>query len=220
MANEASKRTSLAWFAAIIGGLLSSNCCALQLILNFMGFGCAGFAMLSPFRLALFLVALVVLMKLMNPGLSFKGVAQATTFIFLVCLPELISLNSQHGALFLTENSIENSASIPLFARVEGMKCAACGDRARAISLSVPCVQNSAVYWEKHYMKLHVHGGSDVNQCGHSVSTLLKRAGFHVSSLELCSTSTDKPSSFPFSWSAISPRHRDVLLTGNCSLFV
>lgn len=35
---------------AILGGLLSSQCCVIQLALNVMSVGCAGFSALSPYR--------------------------------------------------------------------------------------------------------------------------------------------------------------------------
>eukprot|EP01062_Namystynia_karyoxenos_P017243 TRINITY_DN16336_c0_g1_i1.p2 TRINITY_DN16336_c0_g1~~TRINITY_DN16336_c0_g1_i1.p2 ORF type:complete len:190 (+),score=47.96 TRINITY_DN16336_c0_g1_i1:80-649(+) len=38
------------WPLAVCGGLLGSSCCVLQLGLNTLGFGCAGFAVLDPFR--------------------------------------------------------------------------------------------------------------------------------------------------------------------------
>jgi hypothetical protein len=41
---------------AVLGGLLSSSCCVLQLALNALSFGCAGFSALTPYR-PLFLAA-------------------------------------------------------------------------------------------------------------------------------------------------------------------
>lgn len=35
---------------AVVGGLLSSQCCIIQLALNAMSVGCAGFSVLSPYR--------------------------------------------------------------------------------------------------------------------------------------------------------------------------
>ncbi len=41
---------------AVLGGLLSSSCCVLQLALNAASLGCAGFSALTPYR-PLFLAA-------------------------------------------------------------------------------------------------------------------------------------------------------------------
>lgn len=35
---------------AVLGGLLSSSCCVLQLLLNALSVGCAGFSALTPYR--------------------------------------------------------------------------------------------------------------------------------------------------------------------------
>lgn len=35
---------------AVLGGLLSSQCCVIQLALNAMSVGCAGFSALTPYR--------------------------------------------------------------------------------------------------------------------------------------------------------------------------
>lgn len=35
---------------AVLGGLLSSSCCVLQLFLNALSVGCAGFSALTPYR--------------------------------------------------------------------------------------------------------------------------------------------------------------------------
>ena len=38
---------------AVLGGLLCSSCCIVQLLLNSFSVGCAGFAVLTPYRSAL-----------------------------------------------------------------------------------------------------------------------------------------------------------------------
>jgi hypothetical protein len=35
---------------ALTGGLLSSSCCGIQLVLNYTSIGCAGFSALTPYR--------------------------------------------------------------------------------------------------------------------------------------------------------------------------
>ena len=180
------------WCAVVVGGLLSSNCCALQLLLNYVGVGCAGFAVLSPFRLYFFLAAATALLVMRTPTVRATNALslQAAIFFCLVVMPEAISVYSRYG------NSAGNSyfSSIveapapfsPVLIRVMGMKCAACGDRARTMSLSVPCVQRSAVYWEIGYMKLQMAVGSDANECSQRVSAVLLQAGFDVLFVEPC----------------------------------
>ena len=212
--DHASKR----WFAAIIGGLLGSNCCALQLLLNSMGIGCAGFAILSPFRLHFFLVASAALLMLRSRGIASRAISwyvQAVLFGLLVAMPELISLHSRFGGSSFLSSSKHSLPSVPLSFRLEGLKCAACGERARTLSLSVPCVQTSAVQWEGGYMKLQLLGGCDVTECGHRVSVVLKQAGFDVMSLESCAKSVQTPPPFSF-WSL----NADATAMENCSVFM
>ena len=214
--DHASKR----WFAVIIGGLLCSNCCILQLLLNSMGIGCAGFAILSPFRWHFFLVTSAALLMLRTPGTTSRAFAwfiQAVLFGFLVAMPEVISIYSAGGYSFF-DDSGNAFPSAALLVRVIGMKCAACGERARTLSLSVPCVQTSSVKWERGHIKLQLLSGSDVIECGQSVSIVLKQAGFEIMTLESCAESVWKQGSSLFSfWSPIAPRHPDATLMGNCS---
>ncbi len=176
------------WGAVIIGGLLSSNCCALQLLLNYMGVGCAGFAILSPFRLYFFLAASAALLVFRTPSaLVITRSLQAVIFCSLVLMPEIVGLYSRNGNPFLSFSSDRHSSSLSLLFRVTGMKCAACGDRARSLSLSASCVQDSAVHWERGYMKLQITAGSDATKCGQIVSAALAQAGFDTLFHELCS---------------------------------
>jgi len=195
---------------------LGSNCCALQLVLNFLGLGCAGFAILSPFRFYIVFAisgVLFVFRPLRSSSRVSSRFCQTALLFFLTCLPEMISLYSRHGIYSFTS---DYSPSSPLLVRVSGMKCAACGERARTVSLSVPCVQDSAVYWEGGYMKLQVIGGTDLADCGRSVSTALHRAGFEIISVDLCAH--EKPPSLLFPWSLTAPRRAYLNSTGTCVL--
>ena len=216
MASPLRESSAKTWIAAIIGGLLCSNCCALQLVLNYLGLGCAGFAILSPFRFYIVFAisgVLFVFRPLRSSSRVPSRFCQAALFFFLICLPEIISLYSRHGIYSFTS---DYSPSSPLLVRVSGMKCAACGERARTVSLSVPCVQDSAVYWEKGYMKLQAISGTDLAHCGRSVSSVLHRAGFEIISVDLCAH--EKPPSLLFPWSLTVPRLAYLNSTGNCFL--
>jgi hypothetical protein len=174
------------WCAVIVGGLLSSNCCALQLLLNYMGVGCAGFAILAPFRL-LFLAASAALLVFTTPStLVIARSLQAVIFCSLVLMPEIIGLYSRNGNPILLFSSDYHSSYLSLLLRVTGMKCAACGERARSLSLSAPCVRGSTVHWERGFMKLQITAGSDTSKCGQMVSATLQQAGFDTLFHELC----------------------------------
>jgi hypothetical protein len=206
MEHAPSGSSSKRWCAVVVGGLLSSNCCALQLLLNYVGVGCAGFAVLSPFRLYFFLAAATALLVMRTPTVRAIALSsQAALFFCLVVMPEVISVYSRYGNpagnSFFSSIVDAPAPSSPVLLRVMGMKCAACGDRARTMSLSVPCVEHSAVYWETGFMKLLVAAGSHAIECSQRVSAVLQRAGFDVLFVEHCGTAR---------------RHSN----SNCSLFV
>jgi hypothetical protein len=209
MATVLPDRSSKTWFAVIVGGLLSSSCCALQLLLNFMGVGCAGFAILSPYRLC-FLAASLLFFMIRTPHSYSNAIVrstQAAIFCALVSMPEIISFYSRYAAYY-SSTSESNLPSSLLFVRIFGMKCAACGERARALSLTVPCVRHSAVHWERGHMKIQVVSGFDIAECGHRVSAVLNRADFEIVSFEMCADSSTN-----------APAHPHANSSGNCSLF-
>jgi hypothetical protein len=194
MEHALSGSSSKRWCAVVVGGLLSSNCCALQLLLNYVGVGCAGFAVLSPFRLYFFLAAAAALLMMRTPAVRAISLSsQAALFFCLVVMPEVISVYSRYGNpagnSYFSPSIVDAPApSSSVLVRVMGMKCAACGDRARTMSSSVPCVEHSAVYWETGFMKLLVAADYHANECSQRVSAVLQRAGFDVLFVEHCGT--------------------------------
>jgi hypothetical protein len=222
MTRPSSDRTSKTWIAVIISGLLGSNCCALQLVLNSLGFGCAGFAILSPFRLHIVLassVALLVLKPFRHSLPVHSRFLQGGLFCSLVFMPEWIHLYSSNGIHYFASGSVDYLPSTPVLVRVSGMKCAACGERARTISVSVPCVLGAAVFWESGFIKLQTISGIDSAECGEMVSTILMRSGFQIISINICKH--EKSPSFFAPWSVKFPRHTYLNSTGAdvCSLF-
>jgi copper chaperone CopZ len=85
----------LAWWSLL--GLLSSSCCALQILLNALSFGCAGFnTVLGPIRptfVAFTIVAQSVSWYVAFPRPYQWGVTAASTTLssFLTLLPELLA---------------------------------------------------------------------------------------------------------------------------------
>lgn len=228
MATALPGRSSKTWLAVIAGGLLSSNCCALQLLLNFMGAGCAGFAILSPYRLY-FLAASLSFFMIRTPHSYSNAIvrsSQAVIFCALVSMPEIISLYSRHAAYYSSASEINLPSSL-LFLRIFGMKCAACGERARALSLTLPCVRDSSVHWERGHMKLQVVSGFDIAECGRGVSAVLQRAHFEIVSFEQCAGSSTNAAEHALDDLLITiiSNQKHALPTGlatpsgNCSLF-
>ena len=190
---------------ALVGGLLSSSCCVVQLALNALAFGCAGFAALDKFRApaaAATAAALVVsesrrrrkrtrqqqqqhgkeasnLWRALLPfalagllaaspeitaavsrlgGVS-GAVVRAKEFAFELSPLKAFSSPSSSSSLFSSSSSssdadADDSASAAATAvvkkktaklRLTGVKCAACGERARAAALGAASPFGAAV---------------------------------------------------------------------------
>ena len=118
----------LEWWSLL--GMLSSSCCALQLILNAFSFGCAGFntvlGPVRPFFLALtaFLQALVwrnALFTGRGPSLISSAIAGTALSACLSFLPEAVALFVERGGGGAAQ------ADVPaLTLQVSGMGCTAC----------------------------------------------------------------------------------------------
>lgn len=136
-----SKARLVELLAATVGGLLSSSCCAVQLFLNYLSVGCAGFAVLDRFR-PLFLC-------LTFSSLAYKTVAydvrlhknpwrSLPTWLVAVALASVPVLvrRLNRGGLYLGSLSSPSSSllgNVPqrpvmLQYSVRGMKCEACAN--------------------------------------------------------------------------------------------
>jgi len=134
-------RTGNALFV-FVGGLLGSSCCLLQLSLNWLSLGCAGFSaldVLRPFFLATTFGALAMRSALeRRDGVRNPRPASWAAALTLSFLPELIRLHNRYG-LGLGLGLGRKAASLPLesavaHATVAGIKCEAC---ARGLYLRV-----------------------------------------------------------------------------------
>jgi len=140
----------MAWWSAI--GLLSSSCCALQLLLNALNFGCAGFnVVLGPIRP--FLCALTVCIQgavwftaLYKPFQLIYVAPCTLVAAVLTLLPELtamwVSRNKGSGASAL---EVQSSAVLA----VEGMGCVACTKKVAEVLDKLPVVLSREISLER-----------------------------------------------------------------------
>ena len=180
---------------ALVGGLLSSSCCIVQLALNALAFGCAGFAALDKFRapaaaataaalvfserrrrrrqhrkasniwralLPFALAGLLAASPEITAAVSRYGgvssaVMRAKEFAFE--LSPLKAFSSSSSSLFSSSDAGSASASAAAIVvkkkktklRLTGVKCAACGERARAAAAGAASPFGAAVSvdWQK-----------------------------------------------------------------------
>lgn len=130
---------SMMWWGLF--GLLSSSCCAVQLILNLFNFGCAGFnTYLGPLRpafLALTISLQVKMWKVAIPNIGMPttpdyfvpGIVGSSVFTaFLALLPEITDVcNGRFAAVPDIASSTKNNAEkTELVFSLEGLGCVAC----------------------------------------------------------------------------------------------
>eukprot|EP00931_Biecheleriopsis_adriatica_P063448 TRINITY_DN38429_c0_g1_i1.p1 TRINITY_DN38429_c0_g1~~TRINITY_DN38429_c0_g1_i1.p1 ORF type:complete len:479 (-),score=107.12 TRINITY_DN38429_c0_g1_i1:48-1484(-) len=149
----------LAWWSAI--GLLSSSCCALQLMLNALNFGCAGFnTVLGPLRPSL--CALTVCLQAavwytaIDKPFQLIYVMPCTAFAaVLTLLPEVtylwVSRKAPNTGLAGSSGGQGSRSSLHL--SVDGMGCVACTKKVAEVLDSVPQIISREVLLEAKKVK-------------------------------------------------------------------
>jgi copper chaperone CopZ len=141
-----SKGRLLELAAAAVGGLLSSSCCTIQLVLNSLSLGCAGFAVLDTFRplfLALTFSSLAYKTWRYDIRVHRNPLRSLPTWLIAAALassPAVVrAINRRRGLAALASLEEETQLELakkqsqhgPLKFRVTGMKCEACGNGLR-----------------------------------------------------------------------------------------
>ncbi|KAG0276737.1 hypothetical protein BGZ96_003166, partial [Linnemannia gamsii] len=84
------------YISAVTLGLLSSSCCLIQLALNLMSVGCAGFSILTPYRpLFLTFSSLLVLVTVYRYGWSSRTALTLALMLTLTTTPEMVAVYNQ-----------------------------------------------------------------------------------------------------------------------------
>jgi copper chaperone CopZ len=131
-------------------GLLSSSCCALQLVLNIFNFGCAGFnTYLGPVRpvfLAITVVLQLRMWELATPNLGLPStpdhylpsiIASTVLASFLSVLPELTEWRNSRKASKQNESGASLGVVTDVVLSLEGLGCVACSSAVQGAVQSV-----------------------------------------------------------------------------------
>ncbi|KAF9922328.1 hypothetical protein FBU30_007593 [Linnemannia zychae] len=103
------------YMSAIAVGLLSSSCCIIQMVLNLMSIGCAGFSVLTPYRpLFLAISSLLVLYTLYKYKWSSRSAITLALVLTLTTTPEMVAMYNQSstGSLQRIPDSSKGPLSI------------------------------------------------------------------------------------------------------------
>ena len=117
--------TRISWINGLVGGLLISSCCLIQLFLNLFGIGCAGLnTLLLPYRplfISLTIISLTYSFFRYRPSKwHFTTIVIFT--LFLSFSPELLRIyNNQFSGNDITDNEV-----LITHWKITGMHCEAC----------------------------------------------------------------------------------------------
>ena len=142
-------------------GLLSSSCCLLQLMLNALSIGCAGFnTILGPVRpyfmaLALTLQALMWQAVLADAAPLDPAIASTVQTVGLSFLPEALTVAMQRSAA-------PPPADGDLWLRVGGMGCTACSVKVKSALEAVDGVASCTVAFEEGRVHLQLDSSAGV----------------------------------------------------------
>lgn len=141
-------------------GLVSSSCCAVQLVLNVFNIGCAGFnTVLGPWRpvfigLTAALQTAVWAHVYLNPHMWYMAAVGSLVAFSLSFLPEFLHF-------FALSHAIPIARDESLFLTVDGMGCAACTSAVRSICTADARVMGCTISFEERLVHCALAGKSD-----------------------------------------------------------
>lgn len=144
---------------ALTGGLLSSSCCVLQLVLNCMSIGCAGFSAITPYQSYFKLLTGGLLSYLVRKqGLNRRTATTVLCSCMLMMSQDIVSIYNKgtmqhllHRSGLLGKQQQEQQqepATAKFILKVHGLRCEACAARLRGALHAVSGVQNCTVNLE------------------------------------------------------------------------
>ena len=174
------------WTSSTLVGLLSSSCCALQLLLNLLSVGCAGFnTILGPIRPTLLAVALW--MQALSL-LTMRYPTRATSVSLLLSfLPELLALwtkwtttKADASSTTMLTDSNENMITIQL----DTMGCMSCVNKVSSVLEAEAQVERFSVSLEQGQATVVLNQTGDSSSKTSTIERLLHsltKAGFPAS---------------------------------------
>lgn len=175
---------------SVAGGLLASSCCLIQLALNAAGVACAGFAALDPLRPAAVAATALLLAASHARHRTWRRTAVAVMVATVLAFsPQWTeAVGRAGGAAAWAATAVRRTPPPPpvtaLDFRLGGVKCAACGERARAAAAAAHAgVARAAVAWREGRVRVDV-AAPDADAVVTAVTAAVERAGFTVQAVE------------------------------------
>ncbi|KAL2916312.1 hypothetical protein HK105_204068 [Polyrhizophydium stewartii] len=141
--------------------MLASSCCVVQLVLNALSVGCAGFAVLTPYRLPFTGVALGLLIASSRKSVWTPATtAMAGLSVALMASPDLVD-SYNNGRLSDWTAPLFGSAVVDrprqgcvpvvtqtLTFEIKGLRCMGCASRVKSVLEALPTVTDARVYFD------------------------------------------------------------------------
>jgi copper chaperone CopZ len=182
---------------ALTGGLLSSSCCVLQLLLNYTSIGCAGFSVLTPYqRYFRFLTVGILGYLLSRQGINSRTLTTAAFSLMLMFSQDAVSTYNKRAMppaleqllarLNTTSSSSRSKGSSPpanskYTLAVSGIRCEACASRVKGILLGLDGVHNCSVSLADGKVEVWTDGGSVQGQ---EIAAAVAKKGYETRILQ------------------------------------
>lgn len=159
-------------------GLLSSSCCALQLVLNLFSVGCAGFntvlGPLRPYTLAFTVMLQSAAWRTALKASLFRPILPVSSLMcaFLSLLPEMLHIWVQR------RDSIDASDANEINVIVTGMGCTACTAKVKSALEAVDGISSCIVNLEEGVARLRLEQKDRDGTVVENVVQALQEAGF------------------------------------------
>ena len=177
------------WTSSTLVGLLSSSCCALQLLLNLLSVGCAGFnTILGPMRPTLLAVALWMQALSLWTRKSLLPTRATSISLLLSFLPELLAIwtkwttTKAHASTTTLEHSNGNLITIQL----NTMGCMSCVNKVSSVLEAEAQVERFSVSLEQGQATVVLDQTEDSSSKTSTIDRILQnliKAGFPASLL-------------------------------------
>ena len=172
-----------AWWSVL--GLLSSSCCALQLILNAFSLGCAGFnSFLGPVRPVL--LAMTVVLQSMSwyvawsrPWQWIPTIAGSSLVLGLALLPEVLYCLNLSKTSKATPTMKAKTGAKEYWFKLQNVGCMACVSTVSNVLKNIPGVVDFRVSLEEGTLMLVLEASKGATQL-HDVLGALDGAGFPI----------------------------------------
>ncbi|KAI8620099.1 hypothetical protein BC830DRAFT_1225628 [Chytriomyces sp. MP71] len=156
--------------ATIICALLGSSCCAIQLMLNAMSLGCAGFSALDPFAPVFASLSFTFLFAaFVRNGLKANRRISVTAFasLLLLLLPQLVRLHSRNKLWPSRVPTLGFEKLAPACISsfewtIHGLKCLGCAARLKSHLEGVQGIASADVDFTQSAVTVHVPGEETV----------------------------------------------------------